>query len=59
MRALELEGYRVSEVGDGVEALALARQEEFDVLIVDVMMPGWTGWACAASCGRTVIARRC
>jgi two-component system response regulator MprA len=43
VRALELEGYRVSEVGDGVEALATARREEFDVLIVDVMMPGVDG----------------
>ena len=43
VRALELEGYRVSEVGDGAEALALARAEEFDVLIVDVMMPGVDG----------------
>ncbi|MGV9296361.1 response regulator transcription factor [Amycolatopsis sp. NPDC003676] len=43
VRALELEGYRVSEVADGVEALAIARSEEFDVLIVDVMMPGVDG----------------
>ncbi|GAB3363892.1 response regulator transcription factor [Amycolatopsis echigonensis] len=43
VRALELEGYRVSEVGDGAEALAIARAEEFDVLIVDVMMPGVDG----------------
>ncbi|WP_116206821.1 response regulator transcription factor [Amycolatopsis circi] len=43
VRALELEGYRVSEVADGVEALAIARSEEFDVLIIDVMMPGVDG----------------
>ncbi|WP_020658587.1 response regulator transcription factor [Amycolatopsis benzoatilytica] len=43
VRALELEGYEVSEVADGVSALATARREEFDVLIVDVMMPGVDG----------------
>ncbi|HEY2060799.1 response regulator transcription factor [Amycolatopsis sp. NBC_01480] len=43
VRALELEGYRVTEVTDGVAALATARREEFDVLIIDVMMPGVDG----------------
>jgi two-component system response regulator MprA len=43
VRALELEGYRVAEVTDGVAALATARREEFDVLIIDVMMPGVDG----------------
>jgi len=43
VRALELEGYRVREVADGVAALATARREEFDVLIIDVMMPGVDG----------------
>lgn len=43
VRALELERYDVTEVTDGVSALATARREEFDVLIVDVMMPGVDG----------------
>jgi two-component system response regulator MprA len=43
VRALELEGYRITEVDDGVAALAIARREEFDVLVVDVMMPGVDG----------------
>ncbi|RJQ82099.1 response regulator transcription factor [Amycolatopsis panacis] len=43
VRALELEGYRVTEAEDGVQALALARRGGFDVLIVDVMMPGVDG----------------
>ncbi len=38
-RALDLEGYEVVEVADGVGALATARRERFDVLILDVMMP--------------------
>jgi two-component system response regulator MprA len=43
VRALELEGYEVVEVADGVAALTTARREKFDVLIIDVMMPGVDG----------------
>ena len=42
-RALGLEGYEVVQVTDGVEALATARRERFDVLILDVMMPSVDG----------------
>jgi two-component system, OmpR family, response regulator MprA len=44
-RALELEGYDVATVVDGVEALTRARRESFDALVVDVMMPGVDGLA--------------
>jgi two-component system response regulator MprA len=43
VRALELEGYDVVEVADGVAALTTARRGRFDVLVVDVMMPGVDG----------------
>ncbi|WP_410574746.1 response regulator transcription factor [Amycolatopsis sp. cmx-4-61] len=43
VRALDLEGYHVTEVTDGVSALATARQSDFDVLVIDVMMPGVDG----------------
>ena len=42
-RALELEGYQVDVVVDGVAALARTRRETFDALVVDVMMPGVDG----------------
>src|SRR4051794_2813590 len=42
-RALELEGYEVDVVVDGVDALAATRRERFDALVVDVMMPGIDG----------------
>ena len=42
-RALELEGYDVDVVVDGVAALARTRREAFDALVVDVMMPGVDG----------------
>jgi two-component system response regulator MprA len=44
-RALELEGYEVATVVDGVEALTHVHQDTFDALVVDVMMPGVDGLA--------------
>ncbi len=42
-RALTLEGYQVTAVADGVEALAQAHKNPPDVLVLDVMMPGIDG----------------
>ncbi|GGZ15302.1 DNA-binding response regulator [Streptomyces poonensis] len=42
-RALTLEGYEVTAVADGVEALARAHRTPPDVLVLDVMMPGIDG----------------
>jgi two-component system response regulator MprA len=42
-RALTLEGYEVTAVADGVEALAQAHKTPPDVLVLDVMMPGIDG----------------
>ncbi|MFC4468991.1 response regulator [Streptomyces xiangluensis] len=42
-RALTLEGYEVTAVADGVEALAQAHRRPPDVLVLDVMMPGIDG----------------
>jgi two-component system response regulator MprA len=42
-RALTLEGYVVTAVADGVEAIAQAHRSAPDILVLDVMMPGIDG----------------
>ncbi len=41
----EFEGYTVSEAADGMEAVNLVRNEEFDVIIMDIMMPRLDGFS--------------
>jgi len=40
---LGLEGYRCDAVGDGAEALRRTQAERFDLLVLDVMIPGLDG----------------
>ena len=44
---LEAEGMDVLEAADGLTGLDLARTEQPDVVLLDVMMPGLDGWAVA------------
>ncbi len=41
----EFEGYSITEAGDGMEAVMLCRKEDFDVIILDVMMPELDGFS--------------
>jgi two-component system response regulator RegX3 len=41
--ALEREGFEVTTATEGTDALARARAENFDVLVLDVMLPGMSG----------------
>jgi two-component system alkaline phosphatase synthesis response regulator PhoP len=41
---LTLEGYDVQVTGDGIDAIRLAREQPFDLLILDVMLPGKDGF---------------
>jgi DNA-binding response OmpR family regulator len=43
VRGLEAEGYTVSVACDGPQGFALAKAEPFDVVILDVMLPGYSG----------------
>ncbi len=42
---LEREGFSVEWVEDGEQALSRARQAHFDLILLDVMMPGRDGFA--------------
>ena len=44
-RVLTAEGYDVEAAGDGNLALRLAREREFDLVVLDVMLPGLDGIA--------------
>jgi DNA-binding response OmpR family regulator len=44
---LEAEGIEVLEAADGTTGLDLAREEQPDVVLLDVMMPGLDGWRVA------------
>jgi DNA-binding response OmpR family regulator len=41
---LRFEGYQTFAAGDGGEALALAAREAPDLILLDIMMPGQSGW---------------
>ncbi len=43
-RALEEEGYAVDTVADGIEGAVRARVEDYDLLVLDVMLPGKSGF---------------
>ena len=43
VKRLERRGFEVAGVGSGQEALLLLGREHFDVVILDVMMPGMDG----------------
>src|SRR5690606_35519463 len=40
---LELEGYEISSAFDGTEAIKIIEEEYFDLIILDVMLPGLDG----------------
>lgn len=44
-RGLERKGYAVEEAGDGAEALTRLRGVPYDLVIVDLYMPGMSGLA--------------
>ena len=45
LETLKAEGYRVQGAADGVAGLELACTEPFDLILLDVMMPGLDGYA--------------
>jgi two-component system OmpR family response regulator len=43
-QALREDGYAVDEAGDGTEGLYKATAWEYDAIVLDLLMPGLTGW---------------
>jgi two-component system, OmpR family, response regulator MprA len=43
-RVLEVDGYSVLSAADGEQALEVMRQQDIDLLVLDVMMPGLDGF---------------
>jgi class 3 adenylate cyclase len=43
-RRLQRDGYQVTSVTDGAAALALVAEEGFDLVLLDLMMPGMSGF---------------
>lgn len=41
----EFEGYDITEAKDGMEAVSICREQDFDVIIMDVMMPELDGFS--------------
>src|SRR5215470_15619803 len=44
---LSARGYKVTTASDGHKAIEIAKREQPDVLLLDVMMPGKSGWEVA------------
>jgi DNA-binding response OmpR family regulator len=43
-RGLRAEGFAVDTSADGLEGLELARRGQYDVVVLDVMLPGQSGY---------------
>ena len=41
----EFEGYRISEAANGLEAIAMVKENDYDLIILDIMMPELDGFS--------------
>ncbi len=49
----EFEGHVVTEAADGMEAVKLCREKDFDIIIMDIMMPELDGFSACREIRRT------
>lgn len=49
----EFEGHEVTEAGDGMEAVRLCRENDFDIIIMDIMMPELDGFSACREIRKT------
>jgi len=52
-RYATFEGHEVTEAGDGMEAVAFCRNESFDIIIMDIMMPELDGFSAVKEIRKT------
>lgn len=50
----EFEGYDIDSANDGMEAVLRCRQESFDLIIMDIMMPNLDGFSACKEIRKTV-----
>ncbi len=55
---LEGEGFLIEEAADGETALQLTMEKDFDLIILDIMMPGKNGYQTCVSIRKTAT-RQC
>jgi len=56
---LNKRGYKVSTANDGHSALEQAKREKPDLVLLDVMMPGKSGWEVARALKQDPLTERC
>ena len=49
----EFEGHNVTEAGDGMEAVNICKTEDFDIIIMDIMMPRLDGFSAVKEIKKT------
>jgi DNA-binding response OmpR family regulator len=55
---LGMKGYTVDCAQDGLSGLHLAATEHYDLIVLDIMLPGIDGYTCASACAKTPAATR-
>lgn len=59
-KGLMAEGYAVDVVHDGLEGLRLATADGYDLIVLDIMLPGMNGYrVCAALRAASTMTCRC
>ena len=49
----EFQGYEVAEASDGLEAVEMCRGQDFDVIVLDIMMPELDGFSACKEIRKT------
>src|SRR5947208_13704236 len=52
-KGLTEQGYVVDVAGNGEDGLHLAQCSEYDLVVLDVMLPEWCGWSVIAALRRS------